>query len=187
MRKKNCLGLCAVAIFLCIGKSATAQSTDSITLSLDQAITIALSENPTIIVSDMEIKRTDYARRESIGGLLPTIDYSGSYSRTLKKQVMYMDIPGMDDGLEVGLDNSWSTGFSLSFPIIAPALWKSLKLSAVQLEQSLESARSSRLSMVDQVKKAYYSILMANDSYEVLQQSYDNARINADTYRHKYE
>ena len=96
MRKKNCLGLCAVAIFLCIGKSATAQSTDSITLSLDQAITIALSENPTIIVSDMEIKRTDYARRESIGGLLPTIDYSGSYSRTLKKQVMYMDIPGMD-------------------------------------------------------------------------------------------
>ena len=91
MRKKNCLGLCAVAIFLCIGKSATAQSTDSITLSLDQAITIALSENPTIIVSDMEIKRTDYARRESIGGLLPTIDYSGSYSRTLKKQVMYMD------------------------------------------------------------------------------------------------
>ena len=187
MRKKNCLGLCAVAIFLCIGKSATAQSTDSITLSLDQAITIALSENPTIIVSDMEIKRTDYARRESIGGLLPTIDYSGSYSRTLKKQVMYMDIPGMDDGLEVGLDNSWSTGFSLSLPIIAPALWKSLKLSAVQLEQSLESARSSRLSMVDQVKKAYYSILMANDSYEVLQQSYDNARINADTYRHKYE
>ena len=95
----------------------------------------------------MEIKRTDYARRESIGGLLPTIDYSGSYSRTLKKQVMYMDIPGMDDGLEVGLDNSWSTGFSLSFPIIAPALWKSLKLSAVQLEQSLESARSSRLSI----------------------------------------
>ena len=187
MRKKNCLGLCAVAIFLCIGKSATAQSTDSITLSLDQAITIALSENPTIIVSDMEIKRTDYARRESIGGLLPTSDYSGSYSRTLKKQVMYMDIPGMDDGLEVGLDNSWSTGFSLSLPIIAPALWKSLKLSAVQLEQSLESARSSRLSMVDQVKKAYYSILMANDSYEVLQQSYDNARINADTYRHKYE
>ncbi len=64
-----------------------------------------------------------------------------------------MDIPGMDDGLEVGLDNSWSTGFSLSLPIIAPALWKSLKLSAVQLEQSLESARSSRLSMVDQVKK----------------------------------
>lgn len=106
MRKKNCLGLCAMAILLCIGKSATAQSTDSITLSLDQAITIALSENPTIIVSDMEIKRTDYARRETIGGLLPTIDYSGSYSRTLKKQVMYMDMPGMDDGLEVGLDNS---------------------------------------------------------------------------------
>ncbi len=32
-------------------------------------------------------------------------------------------------------------------------------------------------------KKSLLSILMANDSYEVLQQSYNNARINADTYR----
>ena len=176
-----------VSMFLGIATGVAAGPTDSITLSLDQSIAIALSENPTIVVSDMEIKRTDYARRETLGGLLPTVDYSGSYSRTLKKQVMYMDIPGMDDGLEVGLDNSWSTGFSLSLPIIAPSLWKSLKLSAVQLEQSVESARSSRLSMVDQVKKAYYAILMAQDSYDVLQQSYANARANADTYRHKFE
>lgn len=187
MKKMNCTAFAFVSMFLGIATGVAAGPTDSITLSLDQSIAIALSENPTIVVSDMEIKRTDYARRETLGGLLPTVDYSGSYSRTLKKQVMYMDIPGMDDGLEVGLDNSWSTGFSLSLPIIAPSLWKSLKLSAVQLEQSVESARSSRLSMVDQVKKAYYAILMAQDSYDVLQQSYANARANADTYRHKFE
>lgn len=187
MKKKNCWALFLIIVFVSLGRSVTAATTDSITLSLDEAVAIALSENPTVIVSDMEIKRTDYARRETIGGLFPTIDYSGSYSRTLKKQVMYMDIPGMDEGLEVGLDNSWSTGFTLSLPLIAPALWKSVKLSAVQLEQSVESARSSRLSMVSQVKKAYYAILMADDSYDVLLTSYENARINAETYRHMYE
>lgn len=187
MKKKNCWALFLIIVFVSLGRSVTAATTDSITLSLDEAVAIALSENPTVIVSDMEIKRTDYARREAIGGLFPTIDYSGSYSRTLKKQVMYMDIPGMDEGLEVGLDNSWSTGFTLSLPLIAPALWKSVKLSAVQLEQSVESARSSRLSMVSQVKKAYYAILMADDSYDVLLTSYENARINAETYRHMYE
>ena len=187
MKKKNCWALFLIIVFVSLGRSVTAATTDSITLSLDEAVAIALSENPTVIVSDMEIKRTDYARREAIGGLFPTIDYSGSYSRTLKKQVMYMDIPGMDEGLEVGLDNSWSTGFTLSLPLIAPALWKSVKLSAVQLEQSVESARSSRLSMVSQVKKAYYAILMADDPYDVLLTSYENARINAETYRHMYE
>ena len=158
-----------------------------VVITLEQALQIALSENVSVKVADQEIQRTDYARKGTYASLFPQIDVSGSYQRTIKKQVMYMDIPGMDDGLEVGLDNSWSTGFSLSLPIIAPSLWKSLKLSAVQLEQSVESARSSRLSMVDQVKKAYYAILMAQDSYDVLQQSYANARANADTYRHKFE
>ena len=169
------------------GSAFVSAQSDSITLSLDQALTIALSDNPTIVVADMEIKRVDYSRKESIGGLFPTIDYSGTYSRTIKKQVMYMDIEGMDDGLEVGLDNSWNTGFSLTLPIIAPTLWKSLKLSRNQLEQSLESARASRLSMVSQVKKAYYAILMADDSYAVIRQSHDNAEINAETYRQKYK
>ena len=169
------------------GSAFVSAQSDSITLSLDQALTIALSDNPTIVVADMEIKRVDYSRKESIGGLFPTIDYSGTYSRTIKKQVMYMDIEGMDDGLEVGLDNSWNTGFSLTLPIIAPTLWKSLKLSRNQLEQTLESARASRLSMVSQVKKAYYAILMADDSYAVIRQSHDNAEINAETYRQKYK
>ena len=186
MKKNIRLVLCAIGL-LAGGTSVVSAQSDTVTLTLDQAISIALSDNPTIVVADMEIDRVDYARKESIGGLFPTIDYSGTYSRTLKKQVMYMNVPGMEDGLEVGLDNSWSTGFSLALPVIAPALWKSLKLSRNQLEQQLESARASRLAMVSQVKKAYYGILMADDSYAVIRQSYENAKANAETYRHKYE
>lgn len=74
------------------------------TLDLDKAIEIALSENPTIKVADIEITRKDYSRKGAIGNLFPTITASGDYSRTLKKQVMYMDmdIPGMDNGMKVG-------------------------------------------------------------------------------------
>ena len=63
-----------VSMFLGIATGVAAGPTDSITLSLDQSIAIALSENPTIVVSDMEIKRTDYAPRETLAGLLPTVD-----------------------------------------------------------------------------------------------------------------
>ncbi len=164
------------------------EKSQCLTLDLDMAIRIALSENPTIKVADIEITRKDYSYKGAIGNLLPTIAASGDYSRTLKKQVMYMDvdIPGMDNGMKVGQDNSYSLGFNFQLPIVAPTFWKNIQLSKADIEQTLESARASRLSLVDQVKKAYYNIMMSEDSYQVLKESYDNARLNAKDFRNKY-
>lgn len=60
-------------------------------ITLEQALEIALSENLSVKVADMEIKRTEYAKKGSYASLFPQIDASGSYQRTIKKQVMYMD------------------------------------------------------------------------------------------------
>ena len=100
---------------------------------------------------------------------------------------MDMDIPGMDNGMKVGQDNSYSMGFNFQLPIVAPTFWKNIQLSKADIEQTLESARASRLSLVDQVKKAYYNVMMSEDSYQVLKESYDNACLNAKDFRNKYE
>ncbi len=60
-------------------------------LTLDQAIQIALSENIAVRVADKDIERAEYARKGTYASLFPQIDGSASYSRTIKKQVMYMD------------------------------------------------------------------------------------------------
>ena len=60
-------------------------------LTLEQALQIALSENASVKVADKEIERTGYARKGSYASLFPTIDGSGMFQRTIKKQVMYMD------------------------------------------------------------------------------------------------
>ena len=60
-------------------------------ITLEQALEIALSENVSVKVADMEIKRAQYAKKGSYAALYPTIDASGAYQRTIKKQVMYMD------------------------------------------------------------------------------------------------
>ena len=55
------------------------QSADSVlVLNKEKALTIALSENPTIKIADIEIKKKDYTKRESIAGLLPQIDAAAS-------------------------------------------------------------------------------------------------------------
>lgn len=180
---------------------------DTPALSLDQCLSIALSQNPTIKVADMEVTRVDYSKKEVIGQLLPTIDFGGTYSRTLEKQVMYMNMDGFggmgggedaeqpesrgssgqQTGIKMGRDNSWSLGFQASMPIIAPQLWKSLSISDSQILRNLESANKSRQELVNQVKNAYYTLLLAEDSRKTIQESYDMAALTHETYSKKYE
>ena len=60
-------------------------------ITLEQALKIALSENVSVKVADMEIERTGFAKKGSYAALFPQVDASGAYQRTIKKQVMYMD------------------------------------------------------------------------------------------------
>ena len=163
--------------------TAAAQQTTPLRLSLDECIRIALNENPTIKVAQMEIKRVDYSRREVLGQLLPNISFSAQYSRSLAIQTVYMG----DQSFKMGRDNSYNTGFNATIPLVVPQLWKSLKLSDNQILQKVEAARASRLSLVNQVKNAYYTLLLAHDSKKVIEESHKTAQFNAQLFQKKYE
>lgn len=175
---------------------------DTLRLDLEKALEIALSENPTVKVADKEIQKKKYARKGSYAALFPQISFSADYTRTLKKQVMYMDgfdmgsgdvdipgieMPDMNEGIEVGRDNNWSAGFNVSLPLVNASLWKSLSISALDVELAVEQARSSKIDMVNQVKKGFYGVLLANDSYRVFRETYDNAMENYLDIKKKYE
>ena len=164
-------------------------------ISLDQAIEIALSENASVKVADMEIERTGYARKGTYASLFPQIDGNANYQRTIKKQVMYMDfdMPGgggeespMSNGIEVGRWNTWNAGVSASMPLVNAQLWQSLKISDMDVELAVEKARSSRLEMVNQVKQAYFACLLAKDVFEVYKSVYENALENLEQTQRKY-
>ena len=199
-----------------------ADSSDTpVIITLEQALEIALSENISVKVADMEIKRTEYAKKGTYAALFPQIDVTGAYQRTIKKQVMYMDfdmgslggamggagteggetqlpegveIPegtdtgaSMSDGLEVGRWNTWSAGVTAAMPLVNAQLWKSLKLSGLDVELAVEKARSSRLDMVTQVKNAYFATLFAKEAFEVYKQVYENALQNLEETEKKYK
>ncbi len=201
---------------------------EGLKINLNQALQIAMSESPTVKVADIEIEKKKYAKKEVQSGLWPTISASAGYTRTLKKQVMYMggggggglqsmimdplmelltplyqqhpELPfppsgsgesttesSDDGGMEVGLDNNWNAGFNLSIPIFAPSLYKSIKLTSLDIESSLEASRASRQDLVNQVSKAYYQLLLAQDSYDVLQRGYAQAEENFRIVNNKFE
>ena len=158
-----------------------------VVITLQQALKIALSENVSVKVADLEIQRTQYAKKGAYAALYPQIDLTGSYQRTLKKQLMYMTMNGQSMGIEVGKSNTINVGASAAMPIVNAQLWKSLKLSALDVELSVEKARSSRLDMVTQVKNAYFAVLMAKEAFNVYKQVYENAEQNLAEAQKKYD
>lgn len=170
-----------------IALGALGAETDSIALSREECLEIALSESPTVKVADLEVKRVIFAKRETLGGLLPQIDFSLSYQRSIELQTIRMDFGGQSQKLKMGSDNSWNTGFSLSLPLIAPTLWKAISIGSTQIAQNVEAARSSKLNLIDQVNKAYYSLMLAIASRDVLRENYDIAKYNAEVYRKQFE
>ena len=161
-----------------------------VVITLEQALQIAMSENIPVKVADQEIQRTTYARKGTYASLFPQIDLSGTYQRTIKKQVMYMDfdmgtagggssegdgtgsgegftMPDTSEGLEVGRWNTWAAGLNATMPLVNPQLWKSLRISGLEVEMAIEKARSSRLDMVTQVKQAFYGTLLAKEAFQV--------------------
>jgi outer membrane protein TolC len=160
------------------GDSLSVTNGEPLRISLEQAIEIALSENPAIKVADHEIAVKKESNREAYAGLFPEVSLSGGYSRTLKKQTMVMEFGGESQTIQVGIDNSYNGGLVVGLPVFAPALYRSINLTQTDVDLAVEKARSSRLDMINQVTKAYFQLLLAQDSYDVLQKSYRQAEAN---------
>ena len=177
----------SLLIFGCLLIPFLIHAQDSVHVNLQQAIEIALNENPTIKIANRNIESKKYYKNEQIAALFPSVSGSGSYQRTVKKQKMTMEMGGNPMTIEVGTSNNYSAGLSLSLPLVAAPTWYNLKLSQLDVEAAMESARSSRISLVNEVKKAYYGMLLAKDSYRVLLVNYENVEYTAANINSKYE
>lgn len=181
------------ATLICILPTAMLKAQDTLKVSLSKALEIAMSESPTIKVADKEIQRVDYSKKEKFAALFPTISASGSYQRAVKKQRMFLPfsvVPGSPPdpaGIEIGVDNTLNAGLAASIPIISPTLWASLEMTETDAKLALESARSSKISLVNQVTKAYYTILLTQDQYDVFKRSLQNTSENAMIIKNKFK
>ncbi len=177
MKRLNISLIAFITLFFAT-TTVKAQENQPLQLTLEQALEIALSESNTIKIADMTIEKSGYAKKGSYAALYPNVSVNSSYQRTLLKQVMVMDMGGQPMEIKVGRDNNISASASASMPLVNASLWESLKLSGMDVEMAVERARSSKIAMVKQVKQAFYAVLLAQESYKVMNQVYENAQKN---------
>jgi len=176
-------------VLFCFGASAFAQEATKATvgtldIDLTKAIEIALDENPTIKVADKDIALKQVANTEAWQSLLPTV----SASAALNHSIQVAAIKTQMGEFKMGMDGSTTATGALtaSLPIFAPAIYANMKLTKEDILLAQEKARSSRLDLINQVTKAYYAALLAKDSYEVMQKSYNVSKENFDVVNNKF-
>lgn len=176
------MALCAFGF----AKAQTEQTTqNTLTLTLDKALEIALDENPTIKVAAEEIALKKVASKEAWQSLLPEASLNGSLDHTIKAAEMKLN----NMSFKMGQDgtNTANAGLSINLPLFAPAVYRAMSMTKTDIELAVEKSRASELDLINQVTKAYYQLMLAQDSYEVLQGSYKLAEDNFNVVNAKYQ
>lgn len=169
-----------IAAAFVLGQTVCAQDagTDNVLrVSLDDALRIALSDNPTIKIAQQQIEVKKVSNKEAWQALLPTADFGGTVQYTLLAPMISLGDFGKH---KMGMDNTstWSGQFQVSLPLFAPTIYATMNLTKSDLENAMEQSRSSKLDLVNQVTKAYYQVMLAQDGYDALFSSFEQAREN---------
>lgn len=186
MRLKTVVAMLAV-ITLAVNAQET---TPTMHITLEKAIELALSENPTIKIAEKEIELKEISKTEAWQNLLPSVTLDGAIQYNIKVAGMKVD---MGDGnvreMKMGKDNSntWNAGLQVAIPLYAPAVYETMKLTNSDLELAVEKSRGSKIDMINQVTKAYYQLLLAQDSYNVLNENFRLAEANFDIVNKMFE
>lgn len=183
--KKILLAVMAFGAFGFVQAQEAQASKDTLTLTLDKALNIALDENPTMKVAAEEIALKKVASKEAWQNLLPEASLSGSLDHTIKAAEMKLN----DMSFKMGQDgtNTANTGLNIGLPLFAPAVYRTMSMTKTDIELAVEKSRGSRLDLINQVRKAFYQLMLAQDSYQVMLASYKVAEDNFNVVNAKYQ
>src|SRR5512137_949841 len=136
----------ALLILLFLGSLGFAQ-TEPMTLTVDQAVTLALANNTAYRVSQQEVKQYRYRLMQNFG-FLPEITLSGS--KILDQKLMVIEIPPFYPGAEATKATlRFQKDYAFSFQIVQPVftggkIFFNYKNAELDLRLAKEKEKDSR-------------------------------------------
>lgn len=179
-----CIGMLMANILHISAQSMVEPAIGSLDLTLDKAIEIALAENPVIKIAEKDVQLKQVAHTEAWQALLPTLGVSATLQHTILAATMNLG----GNSFKMGQDNTnTATGTAtLNLPLFAPTVYQNMKMTKEDIKLAQEKSRSSKLDLINQVTKAYYATILAQDSYRVMEKSFHTAKVNYDVVAEKY-
>lgn len=200
-------------IFIGLGISSLAYG-QSIVVTLDEAIDIALQNNREIGIAAMEVRKSRAAVREAFGHALPTVDVNGNFSHFVEKPRMpFPDFEALlgnatyailfDEGViprdedkfkpvttrlqSFAQTNNYETQIQITQPLFNSTVFRGIGASRRYLNLSEEELQRTISSTILNVKRSFYAVLLTKEMYEIARASFENASNNLGNVRAAYE
>lgn len=173
-----------VLILVNLNLSYAQQLTDTLKLTLSQAVSMALERSWDIQIANEDIKKSEEQISEAYANAFPRIEFSGRYIRNIKFPVLFIPpnnpFNPSDQTLtiELGSKNSYDLGFSISQVIYNQKVNSAIQIANEYSEYSKFGEKSTRQQLINSVKKAFYNVLLMQELVTVSNQNYEVAKAN---------
>lgn len=164
-------------------------------ISLDQAVQIALANNTEIKRSLLSVREAEQQVRTAWSNVMPQVTSSANYTRNLEVPVNFIpevvfDPDGDPDNLvpvAFGTDNNWQGGFAISQTIFNGQAFVGVSTSSLFKTAQSEGMRATAQGIVTQTRMAYYQVLIAKEQVRLQQSRLDRIKESLEDAQKSYE
>lgn len=142
---------------------------DDAKLSLENAIQVAVANNPEVNRAILSVKDADELVDIAYSEVYPSISSSINYTRNFEVPVQFVPgeffggAPGTFIPVEFGTDNNWQGGFSVQQNIFRGEVFVGLSTSEIYKAVQQENLRAVTQQIITQTRIAYYQVLVAKE------------------------
>lgn len=201
-----------VGILLCI--ISIQLYAQKLTYTLEEAITAALKNNRDVIISEMNVRKSEAAVDEAFGYALPSLDITANLAHMIEKpktafpdfealltnatyNILFDEnvLPRDDDKFKsmatklqsFAQTNSFETKAQVTQILFNSAVFRGIGASQIYLDLAKVQYEAAKTNTILNVKKAFYGVLLSKELLNIIKSSLINAEENLKNINALYE
>jgi outer membrane protein len=174
-------------------QDVTAGKSDTLTLTLDRALALALERNRDMMIADQDLQKADAQIQEAWSGALPTVSLAGNYTRNIKLPVLFLppntafNPSSQTQTLELGSTNAYVGSLTFAQTLFSWRVGTALDIAHTYKDYSQQSYKSTKDDVILSVKRAFYAVLFSQKLLEANRRGLDIVRANLDNVKAQFQ
>jgi outer membrane protein TolC len=180
-----------LVLLLFFGAGRFIFSQEKITLTLEESIRLALSQNPFYLASKEKVEGANSLVREAASRFFPSLNAQGTY--IMDEKLFVLEFPSFIPGqppqrVSIDFTKNYQLNLAFSLPLFSGGrLISGYKQAQYNLLSTKETVRQSKQETVFNVKSAFYGYLLAKKFVEVTEEAVGLAEKHFTNVKNLYE
>jgi outer membrane protein TolC len=137
---------------------------DTLSLDLNKSVNLALKFNHDLKIARLDKQKADEQVTEAWGSsVYPKLSGFVNYNRAIKRGEISIETPFFSGSFPQGTENTMTVGASLEQPLFTGAIFLAVKIAQTYADIQDKMVDATTSEVIVNVKKAYYSVLLADE------------------------